>query len=269
MARTSEAGATDVGPARRLTPCLEPRDRRRLGPAGGNNAAEPLPREIVHALVAGSQRRQRCARRDAGAAPLHRWSLASSRSARRTRTGTIVAIAEWRRRSPAARLPSRRRLAVERVVEQLDGLEVAVKAGNEGDRATVVDLEDGPAPVGVADPLQQRQPATHVGAPADRHLEHAELVVDRAPQPFGVDPVGGDQLGRLAGEGVGLVAIGVPSAIASSLRTFATARGRIGAVSACGRSCPPSQRGVTAIRIVADLGRCRLGRVLFRACPRC
>ena len=78
-------------------------------------------------------------------------------------------------------------MRVQRVVEHLDGVEVAVEAGHERHRAAGMDLENRAAPVRIGDRLQERKPAPHVGAATEQDLQHPQLVVGRLAQPFGVD----------------------------------------------------------------------------------
>ncbi len=124
-----------------------------------------------------------------------------------------------------------------------------MEAGDHGDRAPVVDLEHRAAAMGVADRLEQGQAASNVGTPTERHLEHAQLVVDGAPEPFGLDAMGSDQLGRLAREGVGLVAVGRALGHRQQLADLGDQRGVGGGGVQIGHAGTSSQGGVTPPRI--------------------
>ncbi len=97
---------------------------------------------------------------------------------------------------------------MERLEQQLDHLHIGPEAGEIGDHSGRQRLEHDAHVVVVTDDCQQREPRPHVRTTTEGEFADDDLVVDTARrQSFGVDPMPRDQLGGLAGEGVGLVRV--------------------------------------------------------------
>ena len=64
---------------------------------------------------------------------------------------------------------------------------------------------------------QQGQAGTDIRASAERDLPQVQAVIAAFRQRCGVDPMSSDQLGRLAGEGVGLVDVCCRSSLVHQL----------------------------------------------------
>ncbi len=100
------------------------------------------------------------------------------------------------------------RLPVERVVHHLDDIEIRRIAGDVRHGSGRCGAEDDSGIVRFGHGHQQGEPRPNVRTPPDRNLSNHEVVpVAGFGQAVRIDPVPGDEFGRLAGERVGLVRV--------------------------------------------------------------